>query len=75
MAEDVRSAGGIRPGDIFEDCRFHPCFCYDTGDDGDAVLAYHSSMARQPPGSFLGPPRRVPAPDAGGARRRGGADE
>jgi hypothetical protein len=38
MPEVVGLPGGIRPGDIFEDCRYHPCFCYDISDDGTALF-------------------------------------
>lgn len=38
MPEVVRQPGGIRPGDLFEDCRFHPCLCYDISDDGESVF-------------------------------------
>jgi len=34
MPENVRQPGDIQPGDIFEDCRRHPCLCYDVSDDG-----------------------------------------
>jgi hypothetical protein len=32
--------GEIVAGDVFEDCRYHPCLCYDIGDPGrdDAVF-------------------------------------
>jgi hypothetical protein len=26
------------PGDIFEDCRYHPCLCCDISDDGKAIF-------------------------------------
>lgn len=35
MPEQARQPGDIRPGDVFEDCRFHPCYCYDISDGGD----------------------------------------
>ena len=38
MPEQARQPGDIRPGDVFEDCRFHPCYCYDVGDDGTHVF-------------------------------------
>jgi hypothetical protein len=38
MPEQARQPGDIRPGDVFEDCRYHPCFCYDVGDDGTHVF-------------------------------------
>jgi hypothetical protein len=38
MPELVHHPGDIQPGDIFEDCRYHPCLCYDVSDDGNAIL-------------------------------------
>jgi hypothetical protein len=38
MPERVRQPGDIRPGDVFEDCRYHPCYCYDISDDGTHVF-------------------------------------
>lgn len=38
MPEVVRHPGDIQPGDIFEDCRHHPCFCYDISDDRRAIF-------------------------------------
>src|SRR5258708_1212782 len=38
MPEKVRQPGDIRPGDLFEDCRYHPCFCYEISDDGDGIF-------------------------------------
>ena len=38
MPEVVRHPGEIQPGDIFEDCRYHPCLCYDISDDGKAIF-------------------------------------
>jgi hypothetical protein len=39
MPTPVRSIGDIKPGDLFEDCAFHPCICIATGarDDEDGV--------------------------------------
>lgn len=34
MPEQASRPGDIQPGDVFEDCRFHPCYCYDVDDDG-----------------------------------------
>lgn len=34
----VCQPGDFRPGDLFVDCRFHPCLCYDVSDNGDAVF-------------------------------------
>jgi hypothetical protein len=38
MPEMVHHPGDIQPGDIFEDCRHHPCFCYDISDDHRAIF-------------------------------------
>ncbi len=38
MPEVVRQPGDIQPGDLFEDCRYHPCLCYDISDDGDGIF-------------------------------------
>lgn len=32
MPQPVTQLGDIVPGDLFEDCRYHPCLCYDVGD-------------------------------------------
>jgi len=34
MPQLVHKPGDIVPGDIFEDCRYHPCLCYDVADPG-----------------------------------------
>jgi hypothetical protein len=38
MPKVVRQPGDIQPGDLFEDCRYHPCLCYDISDDGDGIF-------------------------------------
>lgn len=38
MPEQAWQPGDIRPGDVFEDCRYHPCYCYDVADDGASVF-------------------------------------
>src|SRR5262249_26769742 len=38
MPEVVSQPGHIRPGDIFEDCRYQPCFCYDISDDRESIF-------------------------------------
>jgi hypothetical protein len=38
MAQVVSHPGDIQPGDLFEDCRYHPCLCYDISDDGMAIF-------------------------------------
>ena len=39
MPSNVCQPGDIAPGDLFEDCRYHPAHCYDVGgeDDPEAV--------------------------------------
>lgn len=34
----VSQPGDVQPGDIFEDCRYHPCYCYDLSDDGRRIF-------------------------------------
>jgi hypothetical protein len=38
MPEVVSRPGDIQPGNLFEDCRYHPCLCYDISGDGTAVF-------------------------------------
>ncbi|NGO75745.1 hypothetical protein G6045_08665 [Streptomyces sp. YC504] len=38
-AIDLRNPAGIRAGDVYEDCSFHPVLCTEIDDDGDAVLS------------------------------------
>lgn len=38
MPKQVRQPGDVQPGDLFEDCRFHPCLCYDISDDGTHIF-------------------------------------
>ncbi len=38
MPEAVRHPVEIRPGDLFEDCRYHPCLCYYISDDGTHIF-------------------------------------
>lgn len=35
MAVAVGRIGDLKPGDLFEDCRYHPCLCYSAGDESD----------------------------------------
>jgi hypothetical protein len=39
MPVEVNQPGELRPGDLFEDCRYHPCLCIEGGsaDDRDGV--------------------------------------
>ncbi|WEH16924.1 hypothetical protein [Streptomyces sp. VNUA24] len=37
-ATDPRNPAGIRVGDIYEDCSFHPVLCTEVDDDGWVVL-------------------------------------
>jgi hypothetical protein len=36
---DPRNPAGIRVGDIYEDCSFHPVLCTEIDDDGAVVLS------------------------------------
>jgi hypothetical protein len=38
-AIDPRNPAGIRVGDIYEDCSFHPVLCTEIDDDGWVVLS------------------------------------
>ncbi|MFI1280449.1 hypothetical protein ACH4U5_06725 [Streptomyces sp. NPDC020858] len=38
-AIDPRNPAGIRVGDIYEDCFFHPVLCTEIDDDGWVVLS------------------------------------
>jgi hypothetical protein len=38
-ATDPRNPAGIRVGDIYEDCSFHPVLCTEVDDDGWVVLS------------------------------------
>ena len=38
MPEKVSHPGDIQPGDVFEGCSYHPCFCYDVSDDHEHVF-------------------------------------
>ena len=38
MPEEVNHPGDIQPGDIFEGCHYHPCYCYDISDDCERVF-------------------------------------
>ncbi|MFC4611950.1 MULTISPECIES: hypothetical protein [Streptomyces] len=38
-AIDPRNPAGIRVGDIYEDCSFHPVLCTEIDDDGGVVLS------------------------------------
>lgn len=39
MPQPVCNPGELLPGDLFEDCRFHPCLCTEANsvDDRDGV--------------------------------------
>ncbi len=44
MPQPVKLPGEVRPGDLFEDCRYHPCLCYDVGDPGDEGSVFGISL-------------------------------
>jgi hypothetical protein len=46
---DPRNPAGIRVGDVYEDCSFHPVLCTEIDDDGGVVLSGISLID----GSFL----------------------
>jgi len=35
MAQPVDTPGDLAPGDLFEDCRYHPCLCTEVGGEDD----------------------------------------
>lgn len=39
MPHAVSQPGDLIPGDLFEDCRYHPCLCIEanTSEDRDGV--------------------------------------
>ncbi len=37
MPQPVKKNGDIVPGDLFEDCRYHPCLCYDIDEETSSV--------------------------------------
>lgn len=45
--------GPIRPGDIYEDCSFHPTLCTHVGDDGDHLSGISLIDATGPRGCSL----------------------
>lgn len=44
MPQAVSKPGDVVPGDLFEDCRYHPCLCYDVGDPGDEEAVFGISL-------------------------------
>jgi hypothetical protein len=44
MPQPVSRPGDVRPGDLFEDCRYHPCLCYDVGDPGSEDSVFGISL-------------------------------
>ncbi|MCX5559305.1 hypothetical protein [Streptomyces sp. NBC_00038] len=80
-AIDPRNPAGIRVGDIYEDCSFHPVLCTEIDVDGAVVLSGVSlidgSFPRSCDGRYCAP-IRIPVADVmtiksdleGYARRR-----
>jgi hypothetical protein len=44
MPQPVSRPGDVRPGELFEDCRYHPCLCYDVGDPGHEEAVFGISL-------------------------------
>ena len=44
MPQLVSKPGDVVPGDLFEDCRCHPCLCYDVGDPGNEEALFGISL-------------------------------
>lgn len=55
MAQPVTQPGELRPGDLFEDCRSHPCLCTEGNlpDDADSVFGI-SLVDGTPSGCSIG---------------------
>ncbi len=44
MPVEVNQPGELRPGDLFEDCRYHPCLCTEGGSADDPGGVYGISL-------------------------------
>ena len=44
MPQPVGHPGDLTPGDLFEDCRFHPCLCIEVGDENDPAAVWGISL-------------------------------
>lgn len=44
MPTDITKPGELLPGDLFEDCRYHPCLCIEANDPQDLDGAYGISL-------------------------------
>jgi len=40
--------GGIQPGDLYEDCAYHPCLCIGVDDHGHAIWGVSLVDGSQP---------------------------
>lgn len=44
MPTRVSQPGELLPGDLFEDCRFHPCLCYEANSSDDVEGVWGISL-------------------------------
>jgi hypothetical protein len=44
MPQPVTKPGELLPGDLFEDCRYHPCLCTESNSPDDADGVYGISL-------------------------------
>jgi hypothetical protein len=56
MPEVVSQPGDIQPGDIFEDCRHHPCLCFEIDEGGEAIWGISLVARASVPPSYLDAP-------------------
>lgn len=75
MLGDVNSPGDLRPGDIYEDCAYHPCLCLFV--DGDEVRGVSLVDGSYPRGCSIGfcGVRKLTLEEAWEWKTRGPADE
>ncbi|WP_406303897.1 hypothetical protein OHA61_18105 [Streptomyces sp. NBC_00885] len=71
-AIDPRNPAGIRVGDVYEDCSYHPVLCTEIDDDGGVVLSGISLIDGSFPRSCDGrhcAPIRIPVEDVMAIKR------
>jgi len=44
MPQPIGHPGDVAPGDLFEDCRYHPCLCVEVGDGSDPAAVWGISL-------------------------------
>jgi len=74
MPQEVRSAAELHPGDIYEDCAYHPCLCVRVEDDNvEGISLIDGSFPRSCSIAHCGV-RRLTAEEAWEWRLTGPAD-